>query len=416
MSATPSKTLLDPQQDPEKVQWLLLDLNSYFASVEQELQPQLRGRPIAVVPTVAETTSCIAVSYEAKAFGVKTGTRVSDARQMCPGIVFVAGDHKNYIAFHHRIVAAVESCIPVERVLSIDEVACRLMGSQELIPNAVALAHKIKRTIAERVGPRLRSSIGLAPNMFLAKVASDMQKPDGLVILRASQLPQSLYGLQLRDLPGIGAQMEKRLHAAGIRTIQKLCSLESADLHRAWGSVHGDYFYKYLKGEDFQVQNGVHRSISHSNVLAPEIRNEAGSYEMAQKLLHKAASRLRKIDHWCRELYVSVSFLNGEKWKAREKLLECRDNLTLLEAFKKMWVAKPKHKPIKVSIWLNDLVPDASHSFSFFDQPRRDQVSKTFDKIQEKFGREAIAFGSIRAPDKKVPTRIAFTNIPDMDE
>jgi hypothetical protein len=95
------------------VRWLFLDLNSYFASVEQELQPHLRGKPVAVVPLMADTTSCIAASYEAKAFGVKTGVKVGDAKRMCPGLQLVEARHKEYVDYHHRIIEAVERCVPV---------------------------------------------------------------------------------------------------------------------------------------------------------------------------------------------------------------------------------------------------------------------------------------------------------------
>src|SRR5438067_6055893 len=127
-------------------------MNSFFASVEQEMDPSLRGKPIAVVPLLADTTCCIAVSYEGKAFGVKTGTKVGEAKKLCPGILLIEGNHDNYIRYHNRIVPAVESCIPVDAVCSIDEIACRLSGSQQNLNVAQALADKIKATIKAEVG------------------------------------------------------------------------------------------------------------------------------------------------------------------------------------------------------------------------------------------------------------------------
>ena len=171
-------------QDSE-LNWLFVDLNSYFASVEQEVRPDLRGRPVGVVPMMADTTVCIAASYEAKAFGVKTGTMVGDAKRMCPEIVLVEARHELYVDYHHRVVEAVESCLPVTAVLSIDEMACRLMGRERPLLAAMELGRKVKATIREKVGPMLRSSVGLATNRYLAKVASDMEKPDGLIALPA---------------------------------------------------------------------------------------------------------------------------------------------------------------------------------------------------------------------------------------
>ncbi|HWT64545.1 MAG TPA: hypothetical protein VN151_00415, partial [Terracidiphilus sp.] len=131
------------------VNWLFVDLNSYFASVEQQVRPELWGRPVGVVPMMADTTCCIAASYEAKAFGVKTGTIVGDAKKMCPGIVLVEARHEIYVDYHHRIVEAVESCVPVTSVMSIDEMACRLMGRERPLLAALELGRKVKRTIME---------------------------------------------------------------------------------------------------------------------------------------------------------------------------------------------------------------------------------------------------------------------------
>jgi len=181
---------------------------------------------VGVVPMMADTTVCIAASYEAKAHGVKTGTVVADAKRMCPGLVLVEARHEIYVDYHHRIVEAVESCLPVTAVLSIDEMACRLMGRERPLLAAMELGRQVKATIREKVGPMLRSSVGLATNRYLAKVASDMEKPDGLIALPLDILPEALRHLTLRDLPGIGAKTEKRLNDKGIHSMEQLLTLD----------------------------------------------------------------------------------------------------------------------------------------------------------------------------------------------
>src|SRR3954453_2947714 len=215
----------EPSVAGPAVNWLFVDLNSYFASVEQQDRPELRGKPVGVVPMLADTTCCIAASYEAKAFGVRTGTIVADAKRLCPGIPLVEARHELYVEYHHRIVEAVESCLPVTAVCSIDEMACRLMGRERPLLAAMELAGKVKARIRERAGECLRSSVGLATNRYLAKVASDMEKPDGLVALTLDILPEALRRLTLRDLPGIGARTEKRLNERGIHTMEDLLTL-----------------------------------------------------------------------------------------------------------------------------------------------------------------------------------------------
>ncbi len=142
--------LSDPPSPQENiagpsVNWLFVDLNSYFASVEQQVRPELRGRPVGVVPAMVDTTCCIAASYEAKAFGVRTGTIVADAKKICPEIVLVEGRHDLYTEFHHKVVEAVESCVPVTAVCSIDEMACRLMGRERALRAALDLGHPSKK-------------------------------------------------------------------------------------------------------------------------------------------------------------------------------------------------------------------------------------------------------------------------------
>lgn len=137
---------------------------------------------------LADTTCAIAASYEAKAFGIKTGTGIGEARRLCPALRLVVARPKLYVEYHHRILEAIETCVPVEDVMSVDEVACRLDPLQQQPETARALAHSIKAAVRAQVGTCLTSSVGIAANRLLAKLASDMQKPDGLPRLDASLL------------------------------------------------------------------------------------------------------------------------------------------------------------------------------------------------------------------------------------
>lgn len=396
--------------------YLVLDLNSYFASVEQQLNPKLRNRPIAVVPSLAETTSCIAASYEAKAFGIKTGTLVREAKTLCPNIVLIVGDHNKYIEFHHKILNAIDLCLPIEEVMSIDEVACKLIGREIKKENAEAIALKMKKTIAEKVGACLKSSIGIAPNKFLAKIASDMQKPDGLTFIQQEELPSRLFSLKLRDFPGIGAAMEDRLVSAGIYTSEQLCKADPSKLRSVWGGILGEYFYKALRGEEVTRPHFERKSFSHSHVLPPELRTTDGAYAVAQKLLHKATTRLRKLNYWCRFLYVSIRFIDGSKWYNETKIIEAQDDLTFIAALKALWSPPENKTPLKVSLWLNDLVHDSQHSTSFFEDYKSLKLSQTLDSIQQKFGRKSVYFAGSQKAQNTAQVRIAFTNIPEIEK
>src|ERR1700728_2324448 len=367
---------ISPQQDPQPgpcLNWLFVDLNSYFASVEQEVRPELRGRPVGVVPMMADTTVCIAASYEAKAFGVKTGTVVADAKRMCPEIVLVEPRHEIYVDYHHRVVEAVESCVPVTAVCSIDEMACRLIGRERPLMNALDLGLQVKTAIRERVGECLRSSVGLATNRYLAKVASDMEKPDGLVALPLDILPEALHQLTLRDLPGIGPRTEKRLNEKGIRTMDDLLALDREHTGEMWGSVWGERLFHWLAGEDFEMGELEHqKSISHSHVLAPQMRTAEKAWGVAHKLLHKAAMRLRAADLWAGGIGLAVGFsvprqMNApvsrfgvptRGWHSDLRLSECQDNQTLIAALSRLWESRPSGEqyqhPYFIGVQLNN--------------------------------------------------------------
>ena len=159
--------------DPSTPRTILhVDMDAFFASVEQQAQPRLRGQPIGVVPMLADTTVCIAASIGAKAFGVKTGTRVAEARRLCPGIEFIVARHELYIETHHRAVAVVDSLVPVRKVLSIDEMDCELTGRWREPERALDIARRVKTALTQRIGECLRTSIGIGPNTFIAKTAS----------------------------------------------------------------------------------------------------------------------------------------------------------------------------------------------------------------------------------------------------
>ncbi|MDZ7292696.1 MAG: DUF4113 domain-containing protein [candidate division KSB1 bacterium] len=405
---------MQPEDNNKPLRWLFLDLNSYFASIEQELRPELRGKPVAVVPVMADSTCCIAASYEAKAFGVKTGTMVSEARRLCPGIHLVEARHKLYVEYHHAIVQAVESCLPVAVVMSIDEMACRLIGSEQKIDKALAIAQKMKCTIREQVGSTLRCSIGLAPNRFLAKVASDMQKPDGLVVIRAADLPQILYSLQLTDFPGVGPRMHKRLQAHGIRTVEQLCALSKMQMNKIWHGIVGERFWHWLRGDDI-AEPATHKgTVGHSHVLPPDLRTEEGAYAVAQKLVQKAAIRLRKMGYYAGGLVVFIRFLRDQSWSAKTSMVECQDTLTMLEALQMLWQQHPAGKPLAVGATLFDLVPAHLHNLSLFEDPKRARLMQAMDSINARFGTDKVYFGGIHQVKHAAPTRIAFTSIPDL--
>ena len=250
------------------VRWLFLDMNAFFASVEQQEHPELRGKPVAVVPMRADSTCCIAASYEAKAFGIKTGTNVAEARRLCPHVRFVEAKHGPYRDYHARIIEVVEGCLPISKVLSVDEMVCRLWSNERDLSAAIRLGEHVKTQIKRQVGECLHCSVGLGLNPFLAKVAAELQKPNGLSVLDHDDLPHKLYRMRLTDFPGISKGMEARLAAAGVTTTEQMYGLTREQMRAVWGGIGGDQWWRLLRGHDVALPPPVRRSVGHSHVLA----------------------------------------------------------------------------------------------------------------------------------------------------
>ncbi|MDB5678359.1 MAG: type secretion protein ImpB [Sphingomonas bacterium] len=428
---TPDVTL-----PPRPLRWLFLDLNSYFASVEQQLDPALRGKPLIVAPVGSDTTVAIAASIEAKKYGILTGTPVWEAKRLCRELLIAPARHDQYVVFHNAIVEEIWRHIPVTHVCSIDEVACRLLDNENSPDHAIALARRIKAGILANVGECLTSSVGIAPNRLLAKLASDMQKPDGLVVLTADELPHRLYDLKLRDICGIGTNMERRLARDGVNDIRDLCERRPRDAGHAWGGTNGDRLWYALHGVDLPDKPTQTRSIGHSHVLSPNKRGIEPVRLTARRLALKASSRLRRKGYVSRLLVLHVRFEDDKSvWRCSRKLAATQDSFQVLAALDALFPrlaeeGKRRHGSLRVrmvGVTLNELVPVNGEQASLFAhldpndplarETRGLALSKAMDRLNEKFGRHAVSLGPFHGGRiDRVGTKIAFGRIPDLDE
>jgi DNA polymerase-4 len=447
----------------QPLRYIFVDLNSYFASVEQQENPHLRGNAVGVVPTLkSQNAVIIAASKEAKKYGIKTGVTVKEAKIKFKNywdnkkeveskkekLIFVEARPNLYVRYHHAIVEAVESVLPVTNVMSIDEMACFLTGSDRVLDKAKLLALKIKQKIREKAGDTLTCSIGIAPNRFLAKVASDMQKPDGLVVLEDKDIPFALYGLKIDDFPGIGAQMKKRLFSHNVKTVKELYNLSIEEMKNIWGSVCGERFWYWLRGFDLEipVSDSV-KTIGHSQVLAPEHRTLWGAYQVLQKLTHKVAQRLRQSSLWARGFEVFIDFYNDlPSFNVRIRLKDTQDTLTFLKVLKEVFLEFLKIKlqfqysdidssslavfelkivPKKVGVRLLNLIDNSNHELSLFEHlvfngvSKHEKLSNVLDKINFKYGSDCVYFGGIHELQKNFREQsepIAFGFIPDLED
>jgi DNA polymerase IV len=435
-----------------------VDFNSYFASVEQQVNPALRGKPVGVLPVMAETSCCIAASVEAKRFGVKTGTGVRDARRLCPGIILVEARHEIYVRYHQLAVAAVDRIVPVRQVMSIDEMECELPTRWRTREQATRIAALVKKEILSTVGDQLHTSIGVATNTLLGKLASDMQKPNGLVILEDQDLPHGLYHLKLQAISGIGHSMLVRLNRCGIHSIEQLYAAPRDLLHTAWGGIAGDEMFDKLRGQWYEPRTVVARSLGHSHILPPDLRNPVGAFGVLNRLTQKAAMRLRKQQFYATGMSVTVRTDHRYRTDTPHthgghrdtRFGETQNTQFFLHALDTLWqsgLCQLQH-PKGVGMVLHGLVPASMHTPSLFDEvvpppcsalkdavSERDLISArssahvqnakavrdparllaAMDVINKTQGKNALYFATAHNALNNAPMRIAFNRIPDVE-
>jgi DNA polymerase-4 len=280
---------------------------------------------------------------------------------------------------------------------------------------ARALALRIKREIRTSVGECLTSSVGISANRLLAKLASNMQKPDGLTILPIETLPDAIQHLKLRDIPGIGPNMAERLQRAGIADIATLWNTDAARLRSVWGGVAGAKMHELLHGADIASPKQPRSSISHQHVLAPEERSLHRAAPIVRQLLVRAAQRLREDGFYCRRLTVEVKWLGreGEPWSGKRSFAETQDTRTLLHALQDIWEQVPNKKPLRVGIALSGLAKQEAHQPDLFDKPQDARLVSAIDAVNERFGKGALTYGTA-ARDQG--SKIAFQRVPKVKE
>lgn len=419
---------------PSPLKWLYIDFNSYFASVEQQEQPHLRGRPVVVVPVETDSTCAIAASYEAKAFGIRTGTPVWEAKRLCRSLACVLARHELYVDYHHRAIDEISRHIPVSDVCSIDEMAARLLRNEAQPEVARAIALSIKAGLAATLGPWVRCSIGIAPNRYLAKVATDLEKPDGLTILMPDEMEHRLIAeLKPRDLPGIGRNMERRLWLKGVCTMTDLMALDRRRMRQLWGNIWGERMWYLLRGHDLPEIETQRRSIGHSHVLGPALRPPNEAINVARRLTMKAAARLRRMGYTARLFSFSARLEDGRRLRGEMRCRPTQDSPTFLAMLLSIWnqiIAEQRGIAIKkISVILLGLEPEGAAQLSLFEdredeakvavtRPSRDlSLSRALDRLNHKFGRDTVLIGMLPSAGRGFSgTKIAFTRIPDREE
>jgi len=420
-----------------------LDMNSYFASVEQQANPLLRGRPLGVCAYLHKNGCVIAASIEAKARGMKVGMTMAEARDVAPDAVFVENDPPKYRAVTSRVFGILhETCDRVEHY-SIDEAFLDMTGWVRDPAEAAFIMARVRRRISTEVGEWLRCSIGIAPTRFFAKLASDIEKPSGLVIVTPENLDETLARLELEDIFGIGRKMKRRIEALGYRTPLELKRAPVANLMQAFG-INGYMLWAKLNAidiEEIHADPGPPKSIGHSYCV-PQTANRDGKIEaILAKLAEKAARRLRREGLFARAVSVNVgfrdipsphhpiSFYKGGDFDFNRLDTPADDSMTLvgtaLRLLRKMWDGRRTVSFLAVTYsefgepsgqmalgaWLRGgVVAWDRYSRPMQRRPHATtQLSRAMDAVKDRYGEEALILGSMSGVTQDdAPDRIGF--------
>lgn len=418
------------------IERLYLDFDSFFASAEQHFNHDLRGRPVGVVPLDSEHTSCIAVSREAKARGVKSGANLKAAREIIPDMIFVVARHDVYVRLHKRILDVIDMILPVAHVRSIDEVVCHLLPSEGA--EAEVLAQRIKAGLREAFSPVLTCSIGMAPTELLAKIAAEMNKPDGFRLIRAEDMPAALAEIDLGDLPGISKGMLSRLDRSGVRDFEGLWALAPKQARAIWGSVEGERFWNGLHGYHTERPVTKKSMFGHSRVLPRDWRTPEKVRICARLLTESAGRRVRRAG--MRATRLSLSFRGGDRgddklqWGWEGSFLPARDDHAFLKALSEGLEEARRDMPFRprsVSIMIHGLIGDADVMGDLFDaapgsggtasenatREKWEKISDLMDGLRAKLGPQALSLGPPgEVPGGYVGAKIAFGRIPDEED
>lgn len=410
---------------PCDVERLYLDFDGFFASVEQQVRPELRGRPVGVVPFSGGKASCvIACSKEAKALGLSNVMPVGDAKRICPDLVLVPQSPHLYRRAHNALLAEIESVVPIDAIKSIDELTCIIDPTQRTDPQV--LGRRIKSAIGENIGQHITCSIGFAANRQLAKIACKENKPDGITIWHPNDMPGPLLKVPLKDLPGVGVNMAKRLLKARIVTTADLYATEPKQMRKLWRNVTGERLWYALHGYDIQAPESKRGMLGHGRVLPPGARHPEGALGICRVLLTKAARRLRREGFYCSGLWLWLDY-GGGRWGGKRILPTVHDDHALLHEFSFLWeraISEISVRPViyRVGVTLFDLSPAESRQLDFLlnddsERQRWEAINTAIDLLNYKWGKTVASVGFWPKEHlENIGGKISYTRIPSAED
>lgn len=382
-----------------------IDMNAFFASVEQQCNPRLRGKPVAVIGS-AKRTIITTSSYEARAFGVKTGMTVWEARQKCPQLILVVGDNRKYTWTSSQIVKLMRQFTPLVEVFSIDEAFLDVTGCLRLFAGAERIAYLIKAGIRHHFG--ITCSIGIAPNKLLAKLASDMEKPDGLTIIKPGDVSRILERLPVKELCGIGAKTARQLALYGIKTCGDLGRFPVGILHKRFGII-GERLRQMGRGfDDSPVipaeEADEVKSVGHSMTLEWDVEDRGDILKFLLQLSEMVGRRARRYKVWGKTVTLSIRYADFDTWVGRQETLPNYINQSgdIYSAAVGILDSLVLLQPVRLlGVRLSNLRYKSDQLPLFEEERKKMFLVEAMDKVNDRYGDFSVTFGSLLDEENK---------------
>lgn len=415
--------------NPAPSYYMCVDINSCFATIEQQANPLLRGKPVAVCSYTTPSGCILAASREAKKLGITTGMRVGEGKARYQGLVTLMPDPDKYRYVHHKLVALLREYTDVVEVKSIDEMFLSFRGAVSVfvrrqqgmtVSEAMHdIAREIKRRIKEEIGDWITVSIGIAPNRYLGKIASNLQKPDGLVEINKDSIEYWLSRMALRDLTGIKDGIGARLECAGIRTPLDLYRARIKSIKHAVNSILGYHWWLRIHGWEADDRQFATKSFGQSYALAKSWTPQTTAlHQVLSQLVAKMGRRLRRDNYMAQGVHVSCFYKDGSYWRVSQKQPQplFADGDFYKSAHGLLVTAPPRAvRIIAVSCYL--LTPATYCQETIFaDENRKRAVTRALDTIHNKWGEFTVTTGRMLNMEKRILDRISFGNTRGMSD
>lgn len=372
---------------------LHVDMDAFFASVEQRDNPALRGKPV-LVGGDGPRGVVTAASYEARPFGCRSAMPMAQAKRLCPHAVIVKGRFDAYREASDIVMATLEEVTPLVQPVSIDEAYLDATGSERLFGDGLAIAQRIKTLVRERT--QLVASVGVAPNKFMAKIASDLDKPDGLRVITPDTMLDTLGALPVGVIPGLGPASQQTLDRLAVRTVEDLRAIDEATLKSRFG-VWGETLWRLARAIDDRPVTPEHeaKTIGRERTFAQDLTDREEVRAVLLQHVEHVARRLRKHDLRARAVTLKIRF-GDFRTITRSATLESATSATddLWAAARGIFDAwaKSAFEPVRlIGMSAARFGDEQAGLFDEEERERRAAVDRATDAVAGRFGAGAIA-------------------------